>query len=113
MTQPTQTTEKSTALNTAQSLYERMGVRIVDKTTLTINGVDFTFRLDTAAYDDFLNNAAPKNKITPVKDYLLTIVEPSQREDLIEALHIPNFALLVAEEVNGQLFPKLEIKVKN
>lgn len=113
MTQPTQTTEKSTALNTAQSLYERMGVRVIDKVTLAVNGVDFTFRLDTTAYEAFCNDVESNNKVTPAKDYLLAIIEPSQRDQLVEALHIPNFAFAVMEKVNAQLFPKLEITLKN
>ncbi|HDR1874084.1 TPA: putative phage tail assembly chaperone [Pasteurella multocida] len=103
----------STNKNTATSIYERMGVKIRQSVTMDIGGVDFKFYLDAAAYDTMQNDIMPDNKVTPMKDYLLAIVEPEQRQTLAELLQIPGFAANLATEVNEVLIPKVEIKVKN
>lgn len=102
-----------TEKNTAVSVLERMGINVKPSTTLAINGVDFTFICDQAAHDAMLNEVDDKNKITPIKDYLLTIIAPEQKADLMQIINIPNFAPVIAAKVNEVLFPKLEITVKN
>lgn len=89
-----------------------MGIQLREKVELEINGVSFIFNLDHAAYDAMLGEISEKNRITPVKDYLLTIIDQAQRNDLLSIINLPAVALQIAEKVNEILIPKLEIKVK-
>lgn len=107
MTLPTE------AKNEATNLYQRLGINIRQSTTLTIGDMEFKFYLDAAAYDAMQNEIMPDNKITPIKDYLLAIVEPTQRQQLAELLQIPGLAGNLAEKVNGELIPQIDIQVKN
>lgn len=97
----------------AVSLYQRLGINIRQSVTLNIGGEDFCFYLDAAAYDAMQNDIMPDNKVTPIKDYLLTIVDPAKRQDLAELLQIPGISGEIAQEVNEALIPKVDIKVKN
>lgn len=100
--------EKNEALTTL----EKMNIILRDRVDVTINGVPFVFHLDHAAYDAFLNDVNTKNKVTPMKDYLLTIVEPEQRKALLDIINLPDLALNLVEKVNDVLIPKFEIIVK-
>lgn len=96
-----------------KTLLEKLNALGQDQVTIEIEGVEFTFVRDNAAYDVMINEMSMENKITPTKDYLLTIVKPEQREELLKILNIPNFALTLAGKVNGVLIPKIEMKLKN
>lgn len=100
-------------MSTAQTLLEKIIAKSKTKTTLTIAGVDFTFHLDSAAYDTMVNDIEGNNKVTPIKDYLLAIVDPAQKEEFAPLLQVTGLALQVAKSVNEQLIPKVEITVKN
>lgn len=77
-----------------------------------IEGVSFTFYQDLAAYDQFVNQVSEKNKITPAKDYLLSIVAAEDRDDLLQVINLPNLALQLMKEVNEALIPSIDLKVK-
>lgn len=98
---------------TAQTLLEKMGLNLKNQITLDVNGVEFTFNYDSSAFDDFVNQVDSKNKLTPMKDYLLAIVEPEQRADLLEIIHVPMIAAEITNKVNEALIPKINVKVKN
>lgn len=100
--------EKNEALTTL----EKMNIILRDSVEVSINGMPFVFHLDHAAYDAFLNDVNAKNKVTPMKDYLLTIVEPQQRKALLDIINLPDLALNLVEKVNDVLIPKFEIIVK-
>lgn len=102
-----------TTTNQAFTVLERMGINLRNQVTLTINSVDFSFKLDQAAYDECVNSITENNRLTPLKDYLIAIVSPEQREEFLEIINIPNMAISIAEKVNKELFPKIEITVKN
>lgn len=99
-------------LNTAQTLLEKMGVATKNEIEVEINGVTLKFYKDNAAYDAFLNDFTEKNKVTPAKDYLLAIIAPQSREDLLEMINVPNLAIQVAGVINEEFLPKLQISVK-
>lgn len=101
------------AKNEATNLYQRLGINIRQSTTLTIGNMEFKFYLDAAAYDAMQNEMAPDNKITPIKDYLLTIVEPTKRQELAELLQVPGLAPDLAAIVNKELIPQIDIQIKN
>lgn len=98
-------------MKTAQELLESLTPKT--KTTISISGVDFTFHLDNTAYDAMVNSIGEDNKVTPIKDYLLDVIDPAQKADFAPLLQVPGLALQVASKVNAQLIPKVEITVKN
>lgn len=98
-------------MKTAKELIDSLTPKT--KTTLAIQGVEFTFHLDNAAYDAMVNSIGEDNKTTPIKDYLLDIIDPAQKEDFAPLLQVPGLALQIAGKVNEQLIPKVEITVKN
>ena len=60
-----------------------------------------------------MNDITTDNKVTPIKDYLLTIVAREQKEDLLAIINVPGLAGLLAGKVNEVLVPKINITVKN
>lgn len=100
-------------LNQAQNLLEKLNALSKDEVTISIEGVDFTFVRDVAAYDVMINDITMENKVTPTKDYLLTIVKREQRDDLLKIINVPGLALSLAGKVNEVLIPKIEMNLKN
>lgn len=98
-------------MKTAQEVLESLTAKT--KTTVSIGGAEFIFHLDNTAYDAMVNSISEDNKVTPIKDYLLDIVEPKQKDEFAQLLHIPGLALQVAGKVNEVLIPKIEVTVKN
>ncbi|KMK51468.1 hypothetical protein RO21_06020 [[Actinobacillus] muris] len=99
--------------NEAVSLLDKLGIKIKNHVVLTVGDTDFRFNLDPAAYDAFVNDVDTKNKITPMRDYLLATVEPNQRDDLAELLQVPGLTTDLFGEVREALLPKINITVKN
>lgn len=99
--------------NEAQNLYAQLTGILKDSVTVTFSGVELTFFRDDAAYDQMINDIDSKNKITPIKDYLLAIVNREQREELLNIINIPGLALKLATVVNAEFVPEIEITLKN
>lgn len=102
-----------TEKTTAQSLLEKLTANTKNSVTVDVAGVDFVFNKDTAAYDAMINEIDSGNKITPIKDYLLAIVDRAQRDDLLTIINVPGLALKIAGTVNKVLVPEIEVSVKN
>lgn len=102
-----------TEKNTAQSLLEKLTADAKNTVTIDIQGVEFTFNKDAAAYDSMINEIESGNKITPIKDYLLAIVDRTQRDELLSIINVPGLALKIAGTVNKVLVPEIEVTVKN
>ncbi|MBV7387458.1 putative phage tail assembly chaperone [Pasteurellaceae bacterium TAE3-ERU1] len=100
-------------MNKATELLDQLQAKYKSNVTISINGYDFVFHRDDAAYDAFLNEVTESNKLTPMKDYLLQIVERNQKDDLLKIIHLPGIAAGITAKVNGEFIPKLEITVKN
>ena len=102
-----------TEKTTAQSLLDKLTANAKNSVVIEIAGTEFTFSKDAAAYDAMINEIDAGNKVTPIKDYLLTIVDRAQREELLSIINVPGLALKVAGTVNKALVPEIEITVKN
>nr|DAI25229.1 MAG TPA: tail assembly chaperone protein [Caudoviricetes sp.] len=102
-----------TEKNTAQSLLDKLTANAKNSVTIEISGAEFTFNKDAAAYDSMVNEIESGNKITPIKDYLLAIVERAKRDELLSIINVPGLALKIAGTVNKVLVPEIEITVKN
>lgn len=101
-----------TEKNTAQALLAKLIAQYKDSVTINVGGVDFVFNRDDAAYDAMINEVDSGNKLTPIKEYLLTIVAREQKDDLLQIIHLPGLALQVVGKVNAELVPELNLKVK-
>ncbi|THA14538.1 putative phage tail assembly chaperone [Rodentibacter pneumotropicus] len=97
----------------AQTLLEKLTGNLKDSVVVNIGGTDFTFIRDNTAYDQMINDFDSKNKVTPFKDYLLTIVASGQKEELLEIINVPGLAMQIAGKVNEIFVPQIDISVKN
>ncbi|MCL7832927.1 putative phage tail assembly chaperone [Pasteurella multocida] len=97
----------------AQTLLEKLNAGVKDSVIVNVAGVDFKFNRDNAAYDTMINEVDSGNKVTPIKDYLLAIIEPSQKDDFLQVINVAGLAIQVAAAVNKVLVPKIEVTVKN
>ena len=83
------------------------------KITLTIAGTDISFEPTMTAYNSFINDMMPNDKVAPAHNYLKKIVCPESKEALDELLKRPSAALQLAGAINKEFAPDLEITVKN
>ena len=81
--------------------------------TLTVGGTDITFEPTLTAYNQCLNDAAKKNNVTgALRDYLLKIVHPDDRDALRTLLQRPGMVGNLASAVNEEYAPDADIQVK-
>ncbi len=83
------------------------------KMTLTVAGTDISFEPTMTAYNSFINDMMPNDKVAPAHNYLKKIVCPESKEALDELLKRPSAALQLAGAINKEFAPDLEITVKN
>lgn len=80
--------------------------------TLTIGDKDISFEPNITAYNGMINDMSMDNKVAPITTYLKRIVCTDSKAFLDELLAIPGAAMQIAELVNKEYAPKLEIIVK-
>ncbi|MBV7599423.1 putative phage tail assembly chaperone [Aeromonas sp. sia0103] len=83
------------------------------KITLTIAGTDISFEPTMTAYNSFINDMMPNDKVAPAHNYLKKIVCTESKEALDDLLKRPSAALQLAGAINKEFAPDLEITVKN
>ncbi|WP_287147278.1 putative phage tail assembly chaperone [Aeromonas sp.] len=83
------------------------------KITLTIDGTDISFEPTMVAYNGFINDMMPNDKVAPAHNYLKKIVCTESKEALDDLLKRPSAALQLAGAINKVFAPDLEITVKN
>lgn len=81
--------------------------------TLTVAGQDLNFEPTMTAYNGYINDLLPGDKVAPSHNYLKRIVALESKEALDELLKRPGAALQLAAAVNAEFAPTLEIAVKN
>lgn len=81
--------------------------------TLTVAGTDYSFSPTLVAYNGYINDLLPSDKVAPAHNYLRKIVSPEHKEALAELLKQPGAALQLAAHVNEAFAPALDITVKN
>ncbi|MFD0965995.1 putative phage tail assembly chaperone [Seminibacterium arietis] len=100
--------------NNAQALLEKL--RNQNRQTATViidDSFELIFHRDDAAFELLQNEITENNKIVPVKDYLMAIVEPSQRDILTEILKSQLLYAQIVEVVNNAFIPKIKVELKN
>lgn len=83
------------------------------KITLTVAGTDISFEPTMTAYNSFINDMMPNDKVAPAHNYLKKIVCPESKEVLDDLLKRPSAALQLAGAINKEFAPELDITVKN
>lgn len=81
--------------------------------TLTVAGQDIQFTPTMTAYNGYMNDLLPGDKVAPSHNYLKRIVATESKAALDELLKRPGAALQLAAAVNAEFAPTLEIAVKN
>lgn len=81
--------------------------------TLEVAGKELKFAPTMVAYNGFLNDMMPNDKVAPAHNYLKKIVCQESKEALDELLKRPGAALQLANAVNAEFAPELDITVKN
>lgn len=81
--------------------------------TLTVAGQDLSFEPTMTAYNGYINDLLPGDKVAPSHNYLKRIVAPESKDALDELLKRPGAALQLAGAINAEFAPTLEIAVKN
>lgn len=85
---------------------------VVDIVTITVNGTDINFQPNVTAYNKYVNEFMPANKVSPAINYLSRIVSADSKDALDKIVKLPGAALQLADAVNEQFAPQLEITVK-
>lgn len=81
--------------------------------TLAVAGQDIQFEPTLTAYNGYINDLLPGDKVAPSHNYLKRIVATESKDALDELLKRPGAALQLATAVNAEFAPTLEISVKN
>ena len=81
--------------------------------TLTVAGTDISFEPTMTAYNGFINDMMPSDKVAPAHNYLKKIVCQESKAELDDLLKRPGAALQLVNAVNSEFAPELDITVKN
>lgn len=81
--------------------------------TLDVAGKELKFAPTMVAYNGFLNDMMPTDKVAPAHNYLKKIVCQESKAELDDLLKRPGAALQLVNAVNAEFAPELVITVKN
>ncbi len=79
--------------------------------TLTVNGTDLVFTVNNTAYDQYMNELQPGNKVAPCRNFLFRVVHPDSKEALKGILEKPGAALQLTGHLVQDFAPELEVLV--
>ncbi|MDO6426237.1 putative phage tail assembly chaperone [Thalassotalea sp. 1_MG-2023] len=82
------------------------------KITLTVNGEDMVFNVNVAAYNKYINDTTPKDKVKPAFNFITAIVDPKSREAAIEFMKKPGGALHLLGAIVEEYQEDFDITVK-
>ncbi|MGK8663531.1 putative phage tail assembly chaperone [Serratia marcescens] len=83
------------------------------KIEIKVNGLDLVFEPNVIAFNKFINEMSPDNKVAPASNFLRRIVHPDSKDALDKILALPGGAVKLAGKVNEIYSPELEFEVKN
>ncbi|BCS89965.1 putative phage tail assembly chaperone [Pseudodesulfovibrio sediminis] len=79
--------------------------------TLEVNGTDLTFEMTPDAYNKFINEMQPTNKVAPAHSLLMRTVTDDTKDDLKDLLKKPGAALELVGSLVSEYTPDLSIIV--
>lgn len=81
--------------------------------TVTVMGKDLKFVITRDAYNKYINAMLPTNKIAPSHNFLVSVVDSENREDLLSILNsVPGSEIQIAGALIEDYIPDLSIVVK-
>lgn len=80
---------------------------------ITAAGKDLRFSPDLPAYNKYINEMMPNDKVSPATNYLRRIVHKEDKAHLDEVLKMPTALMRLVAKVNEGFEIDLEIEVKN
>lgn len=80
---------------------------------LVVAGNDLRFKPTLTAYNKYINEMMPNDKVAPATNYLRRVVNKEDKEALDEVLKIPGAVMRLLHKVNSHFEESLEIEVKN
>ncbi|UXI00429.1 putative phage tail assembly chaperone [Photobacterium sp. TY1-4] len=81
--------------------------------TLEIAGKELQFEPTEAAYNDYMNELLPDNKVAPANNFLFSVVTDESKEPLREITKSnAGAAVQITSVVLAEFTPQMEIKVK-
>jgi len=80
---------------------------------VTAAGKELRFEPSLAAYNKYINEMMPHDKVAPATNYLRRIVNKDDKAALDEVLQLPGAVMRLLAKVNEHFEDDLEIEVKN
>ncbi|WP_345868404.1 putative phage tail assembly chaperone [Shewanella algae] len=81
--------------------------------TLTIAGMDISFNMTTADYNNYINEVMPDNKVAPAHNLAVRTVSDEGKEPLKKLLEQhPGLEVQLAAKLAQDFAPMVEISVK-
>lgn len=84
---------------------------MADKFSLGIGGKSIKFIFKPELQERLINETMPGNKVTPMHNFLIRVVDPESKEDLKPFLRNPGSIMEIGSSVMEQCLPKLNITV--
>ena len=81
--------------------------------TLTAGGKEIRFTPNITAYNKYINEMMPNDKVAPATNYLRRIVHSDDKKALDEVLKLPGGVMKILVKVNEEFEGDLEVEVKN
>ncbi len=82
------------------------------KIKLDVQGAEMVFNANVTAYNKFINDSTPKDKIKPAFNFLTTIVDPSSRTAVIDFMKKPGATMFLVGAVVEEYQEDFDITVK-
>lgn len=79
--------------------------------TLTVNGQELAFSVDTPSYNRYINELLPTNKVAPAENFLRRTVKAEHKDALKDVLDMPGAAVQLAGALVMDFMPDIEIEV--
>jgi len=82
------------------------------KITLEVKGKELVFNANVTAYNKYINDSTPKDKVKPAFNFLSTIVAPESRNDALEFMKKPGATMFLLGAVVEEYQEDFDITVK-
>lgn len=82
------------------------------KIVLDVNDVELKFDVNVAAYNKFQNTSTMVNKIQPATNFLMNVVDDSDKKTLKDILQQPGAAMYIVSAIVDEYQPEFNITVK-
>jgi len=79
---------------------------------LDVNDVELKFDVNVAAYNKFQNTSTMVNKIQPATNFLMNVVDDSDKKTLKDILQQPGAAMYIVSAIVDEYQPEFNITVK-